>query len=80
MVLSIGIFFSLMITRLARTLPATLSSGLTVHGVSAVDTAYLTGRGYNPSHRGGVFSTAQPDLISTTDHGCHAEQGPGAPG
>ncbi|WP_258067133.1 MFS transporter [Arthrobacter sp. GMC3] len=37
MVLSIGIFFSLMITGLARSLPATLSSGLTAHGVSAVD-------------------------------------------
>lgn len=37
MVLSIGIFFSLMVTGLARTLPATLSAGLTAHGVAAVD-------------------------------------------
>lgn len=37
MVLSIGIFFSLMVTGLARTLPATLSAGLTAHGVTAVD-------------------------------------------
>lgn len=33
MVLSIGIFFSLMITGLARNLPTTLSAGLTAHGV-----------------------------------------------
>ncbi len=36
MVLSIGIFFSLMITGLSHSLPATLSSGLTAHGVPAV--------------------------------------------
>jgi MFS family permease len=34
MVLSIGIFFSLMITGLASTLPKTLTSGLAAHGVS----------------------------------------------
>jgi hypothetical protein len=39
MVLSIGIFFSLMITGLARTLPQTLTSGLTAHGVAAADAA-----------------------------------------
>jgi MFS family permease len=37
MVLSIGIFFSLMITGLARSLPHTLFSGLTAQGVSAAD-------------------------------------------
>ncbi|WP_245933685.1 MFS transporter [Arthrobacter livingstonensis] len=41
MVLSIGIFFSLMVTGLARTLPATLTSGLTAHGVSAVDAGHV---------------------------------------
>src|SRR6185312_14509235 len=35
------IFFSLMVTGLARTLPATLSAGLTAHGVSAVDAAHV---------------------------------------
>ena len=37
MVLSIGIFFSLMITGLASSLPHTLSHGLTAQGVSAAD-------------------------------------------
>lgn len=37
MVLSIGVFFSLMITGLAASLPQTLSAGLTAHGVSAAD-------------------------------------------
>jgi MFS family permease len=37
MVLSIGIFFSLMITGLAATLPHTLSAGLTAQGVPAAD-------------------------------------------
>ncbi|MBP2414486.1 MFS family permease [Arthrobacter stackebrandtii] len=41
MVLSIGIFFSLMVTGLARTLPATLGAGLTAHGVGAVDAAHV---------------------------------------
>jgi hypothetical protein len=35
MVLSIGIFFSLMITGLSRSLPHTLMTGLTAHGVPA---------------------------------------------
>jgi hypothetical protein len=35
MVLSIGIFFSLMVTGLAHTLPHTMQSGLTAHGVPA---------------------------------------------
>ncbi|WP_125611721.1 MFS transporter [Specibacter cremeus] len=37
MVLSIGIFFSLMLTGLAATLPHTLMTGLTAHGVSPAD-------------------------------------------
>ena len=36
-VISIGIFFTLMIAGLASTLPATLASGLQAHGVSAAD-------------------------------------------
>ncbi|MBO0774819.1 MAG: MFS transporter [Actinobacteria bacterium] len=39
MVLSIGIFFSLMITGLASSLPATLTHGLTAQGVPAHDAA-----------------------------------------
>jgi MFS family permease len=41
MVLSIGIFFSLIITGLARSLPDTLSSGLVAQGVSAPAAARL---------------------------------------
>ena len=59
MVLSIGIFFSLMITGLARSLPGTLSSGLTAHGVGIADADRVAGLppvsvlfasllGYNP--------------------------------
>nr|WP_207344402.1 MFS transporter [Arthrobacter sp. E3] len=59
MVLSIGIFFSLMITGLARSLPATLTAGLTAHGVAAADAGRVAGLppvsvlfasllGYNP--------------------------------
>jgi MFS family permease len=59
MVLSIGIFFSLMITGLAATLPHTLSAGLTAQGVPAADANRLAGLppvgvlfasllGYNP--------------------------------
>ena len=59
MVLSIGVFFSLMITGLAATLPQTLSAGLTAHGVSATDASRVAGLppvsvlfasllGYNP--------------------------------
>jgi MFS family permease len=57
--LSIGIFFSLMIAGLATTLPSALFSGLTAHGVSALDATKLAGTppvgslfaaflGYNP--------------------------------
>nr|WP_245348544.1 MFS transporter [Paeniglutamicibacter psychrophenolicus] len=59
MVLSIGIFFSLMITGLARALPSTLAAGLTAHGVGIVDANRVAGLppvsvlfasllGYNP--------------------------------
>jgi MFS family permease len=41
MVLSIGIFFSLIITGLSSSLPHTLSSGLTAQGVPAADAARL---------------------------------------
>lgn len=43
MVLSIGVFFSLMITGLAGALPQTLTAGLTSHGVSAADAGRLAG-------------------------------------
>ena len=59
MVLSIGIFFSLMITGLAGTLPQAMASGLTAHGVSAAQAQVVAGLppvsvlfasllGYNP--------------------------------
>ncbi|HVW43682.1 MAG TPA: MFS transporter [Amycolatopsis sp.] len=59
MVLSIGIFFSLMITGLARSLPSTLSTGLVAQGVPAASANALAGLppvsvlfasllGYNP--------------------------------
>ncbi len=41
MVLSIGLFFTLMIAGLANTLPAALSSGLTANGVPAADAARI---------------------------------------
>ncbi|MBO0844415.1 MAG: MFS transporter [Nocardioides sp.] len=59
MVLSIGIFFSLMIVGLASSLPETMQTGLTAHGVPAVDAQGVAGLppvavlfasllGYNP--------------------------------
>jgi hypothetical protein len=59
MVLSIGIFFSLMITGLATSLPHALTSGLTAQGVTAPDASRVAGLppvsvlfasllGYNP--------------------------------
>jgi MFS family permease len=59
MVLSIGIFFSLMIAGLAGSLPATMQSGLTAHGVPAsqahavaglppVSVLFASLLGYNP--------------------------------
>jgi MFS family permease len=41
MVLSIGLFFTLMIAGLADTLPTALSTGLTAHGVPATDAARI---------------------------------------
>jgi MFS family permease len=40
-VLSIGIFFTLMIIGLARTLPSTMTSGLEAHGVSPATASYV---------------------------------------
>jgi MFS family permease len=40
-VLSIGLFFSLMVVGLASTLPATMSSGLTAHGVPQATASHL---------------------------------------
>ncbi len=59
MVLSIGIFFSLMIIGLSTSLPSALTTGLTAHGVPAADASRLAGLppvavlfasllGYNP--------------------------------
>src|SRR5579871_727192 len=59
MVLSIGIFFSLMIIGLSAKLPSTLYSGLTAHGVAHAEASYIahlppvsslfaTFLGYNP--------------------------------
>ncbi len=61
MVLSIGIFFTLMVLGLASTLPATLNSGLQAHGVPGTDAArvshlppvgllFASFLGYNPMH------------------------------
>ena len=61
MVLSIGIFFSLMILGLASTLPSTLDTGLQAQGVSAADASrisqlppvgllFASFLGYNPMH------------------------------
>ncbi len=58
-VLSIGVFFSLMIVGLASSLPSTMQSGLVAHGVSPVDaqrvadlppvsTLFASFLGYNP--------------------------------
>jgi EmrB/QacA subfamily drug resistance transporter len=61
MVLSIGLFFSLMIAGLASTLPATMEAGLTANGVPAatasqlahlppVGSLFAAFLGYNPMH------------------------------
>jgi MFS family permease len=42
-VLSIGIFFSLMISGLAATLPGTMARGLTAHGVAAAVAEHVAG-------------------------------------
>ena len=69
MVLSIGVFFSLMVAGLARSLPNTLSSGLTAQGVPAanahqvanlppVGTLFAAFLGYNP-----IQQLLGPDLL-----------------
>src|SRR3954463_10378641 len=73
MVLSIGLFFTLMIAGLANTLPAALSSGLTATGVPAADAAriaelppvavlFAAFLGYNPVQQllGPVLTTLPP--------------------
>jgi hypothetical protein len=61
-VLSIGVFFSLMIAGLASTLPTTLTNGLTAHGVPhalalkvgqapPVSSLFAAFLGYNPVHQ-----------------------------
>ncbi|HET8588582.1 MAG TPA: MFS transporter [Nakamurella sp.] len=70
MVLSIGIFFSLIITGLAHTLPGALTSGLTAQGVPATEAGRIAGLppvsvlfaallGYNP-----VQSLLGTDVLS----------------
>jgi MFS family permease len=77
MVLSIGVFFSLIIAGLSATLPATLSGGLEAHGVSAAQ-AHAIGQlppvgvlfaaflGYNPIQNllGGSLGQLSPDQAS----------------
>ena len=77
MVLSIGLFFTLMIAGLANTLPSALSSGLTANGVPAADAAriaelppvavlFAAFLGYNPVQQllGPVLATLPPDQAS----------------
>jgi MFS family permease len=74
MVLSIGIFFSLMIIGLASGLPGALRSGLTAHGVNAataaklshlppVATLFAAFLGYNP-----IRSLLGPKVLGTLPH------------
>jgi MFS family permease len=69
-VLSIGIFFTLLIAGLAATLPSTLSSGLQAHGVAAaaahhaaqsppISVLFAAFLGYNP-----VQTLVGPDVLS----------------
>ncbi|MEV4612645.1 MFS transporter [Kitasatospora sp. NPDC049258] len=78
MVLSIGVFFSLMVAGLAGSLPAGLSSGLTAQGVPApaahsiaslppVGTLFAAFLGYNP-----VRQLLGPDLLAQLPAG-HAQ-------
>ena len=73
MVLSIGLFFTLMIAGLAGSLPQALSSGLTAHGVPAADAARIAALppvgvlfaaflGYNPVQQllGPTLATLPP--------------------
>ncbi|WP_414638081.1 MFS transporter [Actinophytocola sp.] len=77
MVLSIGIFFSLIIAGLSTSLPGTLSGGLEAHGVSvaqadqiahlpAVGVLFAAFLGYNPIQQllGGSVSHLSPDQAS----------------
>ncbi|MEU4524883.1 MFS transporter [Amycolatopsis sp. NPDC024027] len=74
MVLSIGFFFSLIIAGLSSSLPATMSQGLTEHGVPAASAAQIANLpavavlfaaflGYNPIQQllGGQLSSLPPD-------------------
>ncbi|GAY07765.1 permease, multidrug efflux [Pseudonocardia sp. N23] len=74
MVLSIGLFFSLMIAGLATNLPGVMESGLLAHGVPAADASNIADLppvgvlfaaflGYNPIQQllGGVLGTIPPD-------------------
>ena len=74
MVLSIGVFFSLMIAGLATSLPAAMSTGLTSHGVPAdaanqlahlpaVAVLFAAFLGYNPIQHllGGALGSLPPD-------------------
>jgi MFS family permease len=78
-VLSIGIFFSLMIAGLASTLPTTLTNGLTAHGVPhavahqigqapPVASLFAAFLGYNPVHQllgpTGVLAHLPPDQVA----------------
>jgi MFS family permease len=77
MVLSIGIFFSLMIAGLSSSLPSTLDSGLTAHGVPGADAAqvaqlpavavlFAAFLGYNPVQQllGPTLAHLPPDQSS----------------
>jgi hypothetical protein len=82
MVLSIGIFFSLIIVGLSQTLPAAMSSGLTAHGVSpesanqlaqlpAVAVLFAAFLGYNPIEHllgGSLGSVSQQQADFLTGH------------
>jgi len=77
MVLSIGIFFSLIVAGLSTSLPAAMSGGLTAHGVPAVDAQQIAQLpaiavlfaaflGYNPIEHllGGTLGQLPPDQAS----------------
>jgi MFS family permease len=76
-VLSVGIFFTLMILGLATTLPHTLSSGLTAHGISAatahrvaqtppVSVLFAAFLGYNPIEN--LVGTHALSALSPANH------------
>ncbi len=77
-VLSVGIFFSLMIAGLASSLPHTLSAGLQAHGLSAVSAGHVAHTppvavlfaaflGYNP-----IQHLAGPHVLATLSAHSHA--------